>query len=202
MPGSAARPPPKCKAHPSWHPYFPTLFRLQTQPRPLPQLCPLAFRYQLSTAGAGAGMADHVRLLSPHLEPLLAGVAVTAMLVYRLPGRASASPGRGAANTIHPAGASSHASPACPWTRGRAQSRGCWARGKYSHTTVVTDFLYKQPEGSFLTLLSSCPVREGVWRKGRLELIGTEPGPGLGGTPGPLCADGFRGSMGYQTSPG
>lgn len=95
-------------------------------------------------------------------------------------GRASKSPGRRAANTIHPAGASSHTSPACPRTRGRAQSRGCWARGKYSHTTVVTDFLYKQPEGSFLTLLSSCPVREGVWRKGRLELPGTEPGPGLG----------------------
>lgn len=43
----------------------------------------------------GSWDADRVRLLSPHLEPLLAGVAVTAMLVYRLPAGLLNPPGDG-----------------------------------------------------------------------------------------------------------
>lgn len=43
--------------------------------------------------------------------------------------------------------------------RARARSRGRQARGKGSHATVVTDFLYKHPEGSPL----KCPLRGWAW---------------------------------------
>ena len=120
--------------------------------RPGSKPCPSCATSWLARVDMGAGMAD-LALSSP---PQIRSHAWSGPV---LPSHAEPPPPPRKRRAVSTGQAREDFTSPISRPRARAQSRGRQARGKGSHATVVTDFLYKHLEGSPL----KCPLRGWAW---------------------------------------
>lgn len=135
----------------------------------VPQQCRLTFGHQLRMGRLSP------RAPLPDLEPPFTWVTIPATMAHPRPGRASlCRPSREKGNGTPHLAEDLISSPVLLSSDQGPRRRAEGARKGGSPTTMVTDYLYKHPEGSFLTHLLKTS-HEG----GRVEMRGAELGPGL-----------------------